>query len=76
MGTIWLWGLIWFNLVMTAKRSQITKIVDIRGFGIPIEFSQDLAPEDELLENSDLDAYPSQVSEHWEMCTFNPNEFP
>ena len=39
---------IWFNSVMTAKRSQITKIVDIRGFGIleevPIEFIQDVAP--------------------------------
>ena len=64
---------------MTAKRSQITEIVDIRGFGIPeqvpIEFSQDIAPEDDLLENSDLDVFPSQVSEPWEFCTFNP-EFP
>ena len=42
---------------MTAKRSEITKILDIRGFRIleevPIEFSQDVAPDDELLENSD-----------------------
>ena len=49
--------------------------MDIRGFGIPeqvpFEFSQDV-PEDDLLENSDLDAYPSQVSEPWELCTFNP----
>ena len=69
-------GVIWFNSVMTAKRSEITKIVDIRGFGIPeqvpIEFSQDVAPEDDLLENLDLDAFPSQISEPWEMCTFNP----
>ena len=61
---------------MTAKRSEITKIVDIRGFGIPeqfpIEFNQDTAPEDDLLENSDLDAYPSQASEPWELCAFNP----
>ena len=52
-------GVICFYSVMTAKRSEITKIVDIRGLGIPeevpIEFSQDVAPEDELLENSDLD---------------------
>jgi len=72
-------GVIWFNSVMTAKRSEITKIVDIRGFGIPeevpIELSQDVAPEDELLENSDLDAYPNEVSEPWEMCTLN-SEFP
>jgi len=40
-----------------------------------IEFSQDIAPEDELLENSDLDVFPSQVSEPWESCTFNP-DFP
>ena len=64
---------------MTEKRDQITEIVDIRGFGIPeqvpIEFSQDIAPEDDLLENSDLDVFPSQVSEPWELCTFNP-EFP
>ena len=57
--------------------TEITKIVDIIGFGIPeevpIEFSQDVAPEDELLENSDLDAYPNQVSEPWKICTFNPN---
>ena len=37
--------------------------MDIRGFGIPeqvsIEFNQDMAPKDDLLENSDLDAYPS-----------------
>jgi len=56
-------GVIWFNSVMTAKRSEITKIVDIRGFGmseeVPIEVNQDVAPEDELLENSDLDACPS-----------------
>ena len=52
--------------------------MDIRGFGIPeqvpVEFNEEVAPEDELLENSDLDAYPS-VSEPWESCTFNP-EFP
>ena len=69
-------GVIWFNSIMTAKRDQITKIVDIRGFGMPeevlIEFSQDIAPEDDLLENSDLDVFPSQVSEPWELCTFNP----
>ena len=72
-------GIIWFDSVMTAKRSKITKIVDIRGFGIqievPIEFSQNVAPKDELLENSNSDAYPSQVSEPWEMCTFN-HKFP
>ena len=43
---------------MTAKSNQITKNVHIRGFGIleevPIEFSQDIAPEDELLEISDM----------------------
>ena len=63
---------------MTAKR-EITKIVDIWSFEIPeqvpIEFNQDVAPEDDLLENSDFDAYPSQVSEPWELCTFNP-KFP
>ena len=62
---------------MTTKRRELTKIVDIRGFGVPeevpIKFSQDVAPEDKLLENLDLNAYPSQVSEPWEMCTFNPN---
>ena len=53
---------IWYNSVMNAKRSQITKIVDIRGFGIPeqvpIAFSQDIAPEDDLLGNSDLGVFP------------------
>ena len=47
----------------------------IRGFGIgkvPIEFSEDIAPEGNLLENSDLDVFPCQVSEPWELCTFNP----
>ena len=47
---------------MTAKRREITKM-DIRGFGIPeqvpIEFNQDMAPKDDLLKNSDLDACPS-----------------
>ena len=70
-------GVILFNSLMTAKCSQITKIVDIRGFRISeefhIEFSQDIAMEDDLLENSDLDVFPSQVSEPWESCTFNPN---
>ena len=51
---------------MTAKHSEITKIMDMRGFGIPeevpIEFSQDVVPEDELFENSDLDAYLNQIS--------------
>ena len=42
---------------------------------VSIEFSQDIAPEDDLLENSDLDVFPSQVSEPWESCTFNP-DFP
>ena len=76
MGKIWLWE---SSGIMTAKRDQITEIVDIRGFGIPeqvpIEFSQDIAPKDDLLENSDLDVFPSQVSEPWGLCTFNP-EFP
>jgi len=52
-----------FNLVMTVKRSEVIKIVNIRGFGIPeevtIDTNQDVAPEYELLENSDLDAYMS-----------------
>jgi len=30
-------GVIWFNSVMTAKRYETTKIVDIRGFEIPEE---------------------------------------
>ena len=30
-------GVIWFNSIMTAKRDQITKIIDIRGFGLPEE---------------------------------------
>jgi len=55
-------GVIWYNSIMTAKRDQITGIVDIRGFGIPeqvpIEFSQDIAPEDDLLGNSDLGVFP------------------
>ena len=49
-------GVIWYNSVMTAKPSEITKIVDIRGFEIPviseeapIDFNQDSAPEDESL---------------------------
>ena len=77
-GRIWLsalFGLIrWWPL-----NRDITKIVDIRGFGkpeeVPIEFNRNVAPEDELLENLDLDAYRSQVSEPWEMCIFNL-EFP
>ena len=72
-------GIIWFNSVMIAKRSEITKIVNIRGFGIPeevlfvccccsvpIDFSQHIAPQDDSLENSDWDVFPSQVSEPWE----------
>jgi len=63
---------------MTAKRSEITKTVDIRGFGIPeqvpIEFNQDVAPEDELLENLDLNADSSQVSEPWN-CALLISEF-
>ena len=71
---------IWFNPVMTAKCRKITKMIeDIRGFVIPEEVpvgvSQDVVPEDELLENSNLGAYTNQVSEPWEICTFNP-EFP
>ena len=57
-------GIIWYNSVMTAKRSEITKIADIRVFGmdeeVPVEFSQDVTPE--LLENSDLYTYISQSS--------------
>jgi len=50
----------------------------ISGFGkseqVPVDFSQAVAPEDELLKNSNLYAYSlSQASEPWEMCTFNPN---
>ena len=36
-------GFIWYNSVMTANRSEVTKIVDIKGFGmpeeVPIEFN-------------------------------------
>ena len=55
-------GVIWFNSIMTAKRDQITEIVDIRGFGIPeqvpVELSQDIAPEIDLLENSEFVVIP------------------
>jgi len=57
MRRIWLWAL--SRKLMTAKRREITKIVDIRGFGIPekvpTEFNHDVTPEDELLKNYDLD---------------------
>ena len=59
---------------MTAKRSEITKIVYIRGFRIPeevpIEFTQDVGLNWKI---QTWMPHPSQVSKPWEMCTFNPN---
>ena len=39
----------------------------------PIELNQDMAPEDVLLEQSNLDAFPDSESESWQLCTFNSN---
>ena len=51
--------------------------MDIQGFGIneevPIELSQDVSPEDELLKNSDLGCISQSSVRTVEMCTFNPN---
>ena len=41
----------------------------------PIKFSQDFAPEDDLLECSNIGLFPDLKSEFWESCTFNP-DFP
>ena len=65
-------GVIWWNSLMTANCSVIS------GFGIPgevsIDLNEDVTPEDDLSGNSDLDAFPTRVSEPWEMY-FQP-QFP
>ena len=44
-------GVVWYFSIITAKRDKITEIVDIQGFEkpeqIPIEFSQNIGPEDD-----------------------------
>ena len=55
------------------------KILDAKIRGLtyenPIEFGQDLAPEDDLLENSTIEVFPGLNLEPWESCHFNP-DFP
>ena len=41
----------------------------------PIEFGQDLTPEDDLLKCSNIGVFPDLKLEAWESCTFNP-DFP
>ena len=72
-------GVKWFNAIHNVSQDDHVKILDatLRGLTMenPIEFGQDLAPEDDLLECSNIGVFPDLNSEAWESCTFNP-DFP
>ena len=62
----------WGNLVhfgYDRKNGVVTKLVDIIDLWVPeeirIEFNQDIASENDLLEQVNLDAFPDSGSESW-----------
>jgi len=69
----------WFNAIHNGDQDDHIKILNstIRGLTIenPIDFGQDLAPEDELLECSNIGMFTDLKLEALECCTFNP-DFP
>ena len=67
-------GVQWFNSIHHGAQDDHIKI---RGLSMenPIEFGQDLATEDDLLECSNVGLFQDLKSEAWESCTNNP-DFP
>ena len=69
----------WYNSVLIGSSTDHIKILDAKIRGLtyenPIEFGQDLAPEEDLLKNSTIGCFPDLNLEPWESCHFNP-EFP
>jgi hypothetical protein len=61
-------------------RTDMTRLVDIdtHGFSlpnIPLDMSQDLPPEDDLMGQSTVEVFPEPSGEAWENCYLNP-DFP
>ena len=64
-------GDLWFDAINNGFQDDHIKIMDasIRGLSIenPIEFGQNLAPDDDLLECSNIGVFPDLKSEAWEL---------
>jgi len=58
-------GVQWYNSILSGSPDAHIEILDakIRGltYGNPIEFGQDLAPDDDLLENSNIGCFPDRI---------------
>jgi hypothetical protein len=72
-------GVNWHRELMGGVRAATTRLIDMPTVNIslpnPLGSGHDEAPEDQLLEESSLDAYPRSNDEEWQNCHFNP-EFP
>jgi hypothetical protein len=72
-------GVNWHKSIVGGANAGITRMVDIDTFGVPLpnplSLAHDDAPEDLILEESQLDVFPRPQVENWETCHFNP-EFP
>jgi len=70
-------GVQWYNSVLSGSPTDDIEILDAKIRGLtyenPIEFGQNLAPEDDLLENFTIGCFPDLNLEPWESCHFNPD---
>jgi hypothetical protein len=55
-------GVQWHNSLVSGHRAEMTRLVDIdtHGFSLPnpLDMTQDLAPEDKLMEKSTVEVFP------------------
>jgi len=63
---------------MTAKNRVVSKLVDVKGLGvleeIPVEFKKDIAPEDDLLKQINLNPFPDSGPDHYALLIMiSPN---
>jgi hypothetical protein len=72
-------GVQWHTMLVGGNRAGISRIVDVNTFGVPapnpLDSSQDEAPEDLLLDTSELEVFPEAIQEGMEQCHFN-EDFP
>jgi hypothetical protein len=65
-------GVQWHNSLVGKHRPEMTRLVDIDTHGFclpnPVDMTQDLAPDDELMEQSTVEDFLENSREAWESC--------
>ena len=65
-------GVYWYQRMNGGSNDPNIRILDMKNFGVfmpnPLENGSDDAPEDDLMDNANVEVYPEPISEAWDQC--------